>query len=126
MLKGLIKWWKKLPGNPGKIVIAVLLGLLAYDIYLDKTPYLTISQWVLKVSENQPIVPFFAGGVVIGIFVHIFWRQVRYPKPKDNEICVILTDHKKLPAIPNYTLSSAKPIKKQDTVLATYTHDPIT
>jgi hypothetical protein len=55
------------------IIVGVTIGLIGWDIYVasDGIAGDTISEIMLKVAKDHPIVPF-ALGVVIG---HLFWPQ---------------------------------------------------
>jgi len=55
------------------IIAIVTVGLIAWDIYVFKTPEVgdTISEILLEWAKRNPIIPF-AFGVLMG---HLFWSQ---------------------------------------------------
>ncbi len=58
-------------------VLAALLGLVGYDIYLAlRGGYpATISYQILQVSRAEPIIPLLVG-LILGILLgHLFWPQ---------------------------------------------------
>lgn len=53
------------------VVFGVTAALIAYDVWAAFTPGATISEVMLVLAHNHPIIPF-ALGVLMG---HFFWSQ---------------------------------------------------